>query len=160
MSDRVITGAVINLSVTPRGGQNITIGRATALDVQEQYQVRPVVGIGNFVAQELPILSYSGGFTIQQFAIDSRAVENILSQFQRPGTVAVPDVATFVKQLMQTDGIDVTVVRKVKADDGTVSDQTLAKISGAICTQESMQIQEQNIVMRSGSFIFANPIAV
>lgn len=158
--DRVITAATITLSVTPRGGQNVVIGRALSLDVSEQYGVRPIVGIGQMNAQELPILSYAGALSLSSFAVDSRATQTLLSEFQRMGTVSVPDATTFLRQLMQTDGIDITVMRKVRADDGTVSDQTLAKISGAVCTNERLEVREQDVVTRSGSFVFAQPISI
>ena len=163
MADRVITGALIKISVTPKGQgtnrQTEVIGRAMAMNVQEQYRVQPVFGIGNIVAQELPVLQYSGAFSIQQFGFSRTAVQNLMNQFARKGSPTASDTAAFVRQLLYTEGVDVTVTRREKQGTQEV-EVPLAMISGAICTGESMNIQENQVVMRDGSFIFAEPVAV
>jgi hypothetical protein len=156
---KVLTGCIIRLSVTPRGGQNVVIGQAMSLAITEQYQVRPVFGIGRLTAQELPILSYAGVMSVNQYAIDNRAAQNVLNQFDRMGSASVPDLDSWVNQLLYSEGVDLTVIRKSKVN-GVVQDQTVAKISGAICTGESTSISENQIVMRDGSFIFAEPVKV
>ena len=156
---KVLTGCIIRLSVTPRGGVNTVIGAAMALDVQESYGVRPTYGIGRLTAFELPILQYSGACSLQSYAIDTNATQNILNQFQRQGTAAVPDLTTWVNQILTSEGVDITIIMKQKVN-GVIVDNTVAKISGATCTSEAMQINENQIVMRSGSFIFAAPIKV
>lgn len=159
MADRTITGAIISISVTPRGGENITIGRAMSLDVVENYQLRPIVGIGNFSPVEIPVMGYMGSMRITQFLIDSRAAENVMSQFKRQGTPSVPTKEAFIKQLLCTEGVDVTIMRKTRCADGS-ENATLAKITGAVCQSETMSIQEQQVVMKSGDFLFTDPISV
>lgn len=154
MSERVITGAVISISVTPRGGTTQTIGRAMAMNIQEQYRVTPVYGIGRLTAQELPVLQYAGAFSVQQFAFSQTALQNLMFQFNRESAT---NVDGFVRQLLYTDGVDVTITRKQKVG-GTEETRVLAKIDGAICTGETMAIQENQIVVRDGTFIFANPV--
>lgn len=159
MADRVITGALIKISVTPRGGQTTVIGRAMSMDIQEQYSIAPVFAIGNLTAQELPVLRYSGGFNISQFGFSKTALENLMAQFKRQGAPGVEDKAKFIRQLLYTDGIDVTITRREKQGNNEV-EVPLAKISGAVCQAESMTISENQIMGRSGSFIFADPIKV
>jgi len=162
MADRVITGALIKISVTPKGvanRQTEVIGRAMGMNIQEQYRVQPVYAIGNIVAQELPVLSYAGAFSIQQFGFSRTAVRNLMSQFQRKGAPTATDTAAFVRQLLYTEGVDVTVTRREKQGTQEV-EVPLAMISGAICTGESMNIQENQVVMRDGSFVFAEPVAI
>lgn len=162
MSERVITGAVITISVTPRGGgETKTIGRAMAMNIQEQYRVVPVYGIGSLTAQELPVLQYAGAFSMQQFAFSETATQNLMNQFARQGSNAnVLTKAAFIRQLLYTDGINVTIMRKHKEANGTIVDKPLALITGAVCTGETMSIQENQILVRDGSFIFADPMSV
>lgn len=161
MSDKVITGALIEISVTPKyaGAQTVTIGRAMQLNIQESYRVVPVFGIGTLTARELPILQYAGAFSVQQFAISRNAVENLMSQFKKIGAPGVTDLNAFTRQILYNDGIDVTVFRKEKQGANVVP-VALAKISGAVCQSETMSIAENSIVVRDGSFIFAEPVAV
>lgn len=161
MADKVITGTVIEISVTPKytGASAVTIGRAMALNIQEQYRVTPVYGIGNLTAQELPILQYAGGFSVQQFAISRSAVENLMGQFKRRGNANLTTVEDFKNHLLYTDGVDVTVFRKEKQGANIVP-VPLAKITNAICTSETMGIQENQIVIRNGEFVFADPVQI
>jgi hypothetical protein len=162
MADKVITGALIEISVTPKyeGAQPIAIGRAMALNIQEQYRVAPIYGIGNFTAQELPILSYAGAFSVSQFGFSRTAVENLMGQFKRKGSPGATDTAAFVRQLLYTDGIDVTVYRKEKSGNSEINKIPLALISGAVCTGETMAISENQIVVRNGEFVFAEPVSI
>lgn len=160
MSDKVITGALIEIQATPRGGQTVAIGRAMALNIQESYRIGPVYGIGSLTARELPILQYAGGFSCQQFAISRSAVENLMSQFKRQGAPGVPNREAFIRQLLYTDGVDVTVWRREKDAQGNINNIALARINGAVCTGETMQIQENSIVIRNGEFMFADPVSV
>lgn len=160
MSAKVITGALIRITVRPKpDGQVTEIGRAMAMNIQEQYRVTPVYGIGKLTAQELPVLQYAGAFSVQQFAFSTTALQNLMAQFNRQGGPGVATKDAFVKQLLYTDGIDVTISRREK-QNGTEVEVPLAKINGAICTGESMVIQENQIVVRDGSFIFADPVSV
>lgn len=161
---KVITGTVIEISVTPKYEGNsgsVVIGRAMALNIQEQYRVTPVYGIGNLTAQELPILQYAGGFSVQQFAVSRSALENLMGQFRRRGTTAqLSTVEQFKNHLLYTDGVDVTVFRKEKGANGQIQQVPLAKITNAVCTGETMGIQENQIVIRNGEFVFADPVQV
>lgn len=162
-ADRVITGALIDISVTSKDrNTNFSIGRAMALNIQESYRIVPVFGIGNMTAQELPILQYAGGFSVQQFAVSGKAVENVMNQFKKMGATGVSDVAAFTRQLLYTDGIDVTVYRREKSttSDTGFDNIAIAKITGAVCTSETMGIQENQILVRNGEFIFADPVSV
>lgn len=162
MADRVITGALIKISVTPKGStdkQAQVIGRAMSMGIQEQYRIQPIYAIGNITAQELPVLSYAGAFSIQQFGFSETALRNLMNQFQRKGAKGVEDTAKFVRQLLYTEGVDVTVTRREKQGNEE-REVPLAMISGAVCQSESMSIQENQIVMREGSFIFAEPVAI
>lgn len=156
---KVLTGVIIQLSVTPRGGQNTVIGQAMSMDVAEQYALRPVFGIGNLTAQEIPILGYSGQVNMNQYAIDKNATQTLMNQFARKGTTEVPDLAAWTKQILFTEGVDITVARKAKVNGAMVT-ETVAKISGAMCQHESMSMSENQLVMRSGSFMFPEPISV
>jgi hypothetical protein len=162
MADKVITGALIEITVTPKyeGATPIAIGRAMSLNIQEQYRVASVYGIGNLTAQELPILQFAGAFSVSQFGFSRTAVENLMGQFKRMGSPNFTDKAAFIRQLLYTDGIDVTVYRKEKQGTNEVSKIPLALISGAICTGETMGIQENQIVVRNGEFVFADPVRI
>lgn len=166
MADKVITGVLINLQARSHLG-TFTIGRAMSLRISEQYGVRPVYGIGALNAQELPVLQYAGGMTLQQFAIDAQAAETLLAQYRRQGGTGVPDVQSFIKQVLYNDGIDVTVSRRRKTVSATSQqpvpqDETVSylKITNAVCTGEETSITENEVVIRSGSFVFANPVSV
>lgn len=163
---KVITGTIIKLQVTPKydGAQAFEIGRAMSLNIQEQYRVTPVFGIGNMSAQELPILQYAGAFSVQQFAFSGTAVENLMGQFKKRGALeATASKDNFLKHILYTDGVDVVVMRSEKTGPGlvpTTEVRTLAAITGAICTSETMSIQENQVVVRNGEFVFADPVSV
>lgn len=163
---KVITGTVIKLTVTPQytGASAVEIGRAMSLNIQEQYRVTPVFGIGSMTAQELPILQYAGAFTCQQFAISDSAVENLMGQFKKRGALGTSaSKDAFVKHLLYTEGVNVLVTYTVKTAGGlvpTTEPRTLASITGAICTGETMTIQENQVVTRNGEFVFADPVSV
>lgn len=149
---KVITGTIIKITATPKGGKPVTLGRAMNLQVQESYQVRPIYGIGSMTPQELPILQWAGQMNVGLFAIPSTAA--ILGQFDKQGTVT-----QVVNNLLFNEGVDVVIARRIKTADMTTETYTdVASINGAICQSESMDISEGNIVMRSGSFVFAQPI--
>lgn len=166
MADKVITGVLISLQARSHLG-TFTIGRAMALRISEQYGVRPVYGIGALNAQELPVLQYQGAMSLSQFAIDAKAAETMLSQYRRQGGTGVATVEGFIKQVLYNDGIDVTVSRRRKTVSATAQqpvpqDETVSylKITNAVCTAEETAISENEVVVRSGSFVFASPVAV
>lgn len=156
----VITGAVISITTRRKpSGTPVTIGRAMALSVQEQYRVVPVYGIGSLTARELPVLQYAGAFTMQQFAFSDTALRNLMDDFDR--RTASQSVESFVNQLLFNQGIDVTISYKGTAPTTSAPNPPatgLMMITGAVCQTESMTIQENSIVLRDGSFIFAEPI--
>lgn len=156
MARTVITGAVISISSGPKGGAQTAIGRAMAMQVQETYRVVPVFGIGRLTAQELPILQYAGAFTMQQFAISSEATKNLMGSFNRPN--ASGDVTNHINSLLYNEGVDVTV--KYKSSSTDTAGTALMMITGAVCQAESTTVQENQIVLRDGTFIFADPMKV
>jgi hypothetical protein len=158
---KVITGALIEISVRPRlpGATVSTIGRAMALNIQEQYRVMPVYGIGNLTPQELPVLQYAGAFSVQQFGVSRTAIENLMGQFKKTGAPGMESKEKFVRQLLFGEGVDVTVYRREKQGNQEVK-VPLASITGAVCTSESMSIQENQIVVRNGEFVFADPVSI
>jgi hypothetical protein len=129
-----------------------------ALSVQEQYRVVPVYGIGSLTARELPVLQYAGAFTMQQFAFSDTALRNLMDDFDR--RTSSQSVETFVNQLLFNQGIDVTISYRGSTSTGAAdpTPRGLMMITGAVCQSESMTIQENSIVLRDGSFIFAEPI--
>lgn len=149
---KVLTGAIIRIVATPKGGQPVTIGRAMGMNVSETYAVRPIYGIGAMVPQELPILQWSGQLSLSLFAIPS--TDNILNQFSKKGTVL-----QLINNLLFSEGVDIVISRRIKGADNTTEDfADVASVNGCVCQNESFSIQEGNIVERSGSFIFASPI--
>lgn len=149
---RTITGSLIRITATPKGGQPVTIGRAMNLSVQESYGVRPIYGIGSMTPLELPILQWSGQMSVGVFAIPSK--DSILGQFTKQGTVT-----QLINNLLYNEGVDVVISRRVKPVDNTTETFVdVASINGAICQSENIEIQEGNVVMRSGQFLFSQPI--
>lgn len=149
---KVITGTIIKITATPKGGKPITIGRATSLSVQESYGVRPIYGIGSMTPQELPILQWQGQMQLGLFAIPSK--DALLSQFTKQGTVT-----QVINNLLFNEGVDVVVARRIKPTSNVNEDYLdVCSINGCISQSESLEISEGNVVMRSGSFVFAQPV--
>ncbi len=149
---RTITGTIIKITATPKGGKAIAIGRAAQMSVQETYGVRPIYGIGHMTPQELPILQWAGQLSLSMFAIPTK--ENILGQFTKQGSVT-----QVVNNLLFNEGVDIVIARRVKPTDNSTEEYVdVASVNGAVCQSESMDISEGNIVMRQGSFVFSSPI--
>lgn len=150
---KVISGTIIKITATPKGGKAVTIGRAMNLGVSESYNVRPIYGIGQMTPQELPILQWSGALSVGIFAIPSK--DNILGQFTKQGTVT-----QVVNNLLFNEGVDLVISRRVKPDSTNVETYVdVASINGCVCTGENIEISEGAVVTRSGQFVFLSPIS-
>ena len=152
MTNRIITGAIIKITATPRDGAAVELGRMQSLNIVERYAIRPIYGIGRLTPEELPYIQWSGQFTTSLYAVPLNS--NILLQFPK----SFNTVEEMVNELLFNEGVDIVVSRKVKQADGSIELLDFASVRGAKAQSESIDISENAIVSRSGSFIFKEPV--
>ena len=112
MADKTVNGAIALIKVN-----GITIGKIRDIRATETYSRGEIRGIGNLEAQEVPILTMSGTFSIDAFLIDlkSSGIKKLLNR-----SVLSPE--QFVNTvLLSENGIDIYIYKKIPK---TVNDTT------------------------------------
>lgn len=154
MADRTM---VAGLAIIKVGG--VAIGKMKNIQITETIRRGDVVGIGKLASSEKPALSWSGSLNCGFFLID-------FSQSAIPG--AILRVAQSIQQwedtlLLQEDGVQIDIMRKVKASQNaagiiTSALQVFASIKGCFANRESFDITEQQISGRNVDFDYITPI--
>jgi len=140
---------------------NITIGKIRDIRATETYARAEVRGLGNLQAQEVPILSHSGTFSIDSFLVNlnSSGVRTLLNR-----NVVSPE--QFINTvLLGEKGIDIYVYKKVpKAVDDTtglvteVDEEPIAILRRCFLDSTSFNISEGQVSTHSQTGRFLDPI--
>jgi len=175
---RVMTAPLALIKV-----DGITIGKMKNIRCEESIQRTKVIGLGQLVPDELPPLSWEGTLTCGFFLIDLR-------KSQIPGAInrLTKDIDEWTNSiLLQEDGVDITIYKKVKQPiqqdkdfplitntdpitGATVSARLIqggdtlpglvefANVRGCFINRESFDISAEQIGGKDVSFQYLNPI--
>jgi hypothetical protein len=140
--------------------QGITVGLMKNIRCTETMRRGRVSGIGELTASELPALEWNGTLSCQFYTIkfDETGIPNALKR-------KAPSLQAFIDNvLLQEDGVDITIFKKVKdAVDPTTglisSDlEEYATISGCFVDRESFDVSEGQISGQDQDFTYITPI--
>lgn len=138
----------------------VTVGKMKSIQCSETYRRGRVSGIGELTPQELPALEWSGTLSCQFYTI----------QFETTGLPEgikrkAPSEQAFVDNiLLQEDGVDVVIFKKVKDTidpaTGLISPELVeyATIKGCFIDRENFNINEGQISGQGQDFSYTNPI--
>jgi enhancing lycopene biosynthesis protein 2 len=156
MSTQTITGPIALVKIN-----GITIGKIKDIRATETYSRGEVRGIGNLQAQEVPILSHSGTFSIESFLVDlnSQGVKELLNR-------EVISLEQFINSItMNEQGIDIFIYKKVpKTIDPTsklvtaIDEQPIGVLRRCFLDNVSFNISEGQVSSHSQSGRFLDPI--
>ncbi len=155
--DRTVSGPIALVKVN-----GITIGKIRDIRATETYARAEVRGLGNLQAQEVPILSHSGTFSVDSFLVDfnSSGITQLINR-----NVTSPE--QFVNTILLADekGVDIYIYKKVAdaIDDTTglvtsVGEKAIAILRRCFLDSESFNISEGQISTQSQSGRFLDPI--
>lgn len=146
------------LAVIRVGGK--AVGLMKDIRVTETIRRGRVAGIGNLTPKELPPLEWSGSLSCGFYTIN-------FDKSRIPGAITrtVESIDDFVDTvLLQEDGVQIDVLRKVKRDYNPVTEiyssdlEVFASIKGAFVTREGFNISEGQISGQDVDFDYTNPI--
>jgi len=156
MPQKVLTGALARVKF---GG--LEVGKMRNVRITENWVVNPVKGIGRISPQELATVDWNGNVTCGMYAI---LTKNALRQYTRNINIAdigqaASAVELFNMQALFDEGIDIELLAKVRDPDNpkTPTLVTIAKIVGAKLTSEGLEVTENAIMGRNGSFNYLQP---
>lgn len=138
----------------------IPIGKMRNIRVTETYRRGRVSGIGEIIASEVPALEFNGTLTCQFYEIDfaSTGIPDAIKRI-------APSIEEFVDNvLLQEDGVDVVIYRKVKDFVDPVTNliksviRPHASIQGCFLDREGLDINEGQISGHDQDFTFLKPI--
>ncbi len=151
----------------------ITIGKMRNIRVTESLRRARVVGLGQLVPDELPVVEWSGSLTAEFMTID-------LKKSMMPG--AINRIASSVEQwtnsvLLQEQGIQIDIMKRVKDPQQLDSQfpnvspdpnfiqrmitgkfELFASVQAAFMTREGFNISEGSISGRDVEFEYKTPI--
>lgn len=139
------------------------VGTMKNITVTEQFAVEQVVGIGNFEAQELPRVSFTGEASCESYNLDYYRMLNAIDD-ARGLLRTVESAQEFVDTvLLNETGLDINIYRKVTdttASNGAITTKNVlfATLQGAIITQDGFTISEGQISSRNTNFRFRSGI--
>lgn len=154
---RTVTGPIALIRV-----KGYAIGKIRDFRATETYARAEVRGIGSLKAEEAPILSHSGTFTIDSFLVNlkSSGVRQLLNR-----TVSSPQQFVNTVLLGNEEGVDIHVYKKVAdaVDDATrvvtsVGENAIAIIRKCLLDSMSFNISEGQISTHSQTGRFLEPI--
>ena len=135
-----------------------TVGKMRNVRVTEQFSRGRVVGIGELIASELPILGWQGSMSCSLYAIKTNA--GVFSAIDRSGT----NIQAFVESVLFNEGIQVDILMKRKAGNDPTTGRpiieltTFASVKGVQLISEGFDISEGQISGRDGSFEYTTPM--
>lgn len=142
---------------------SVTVGKMKNVRLTENIRRGRVSGLGRLNAEELPALEWSGSLSCSSYTINFNLLANKMKKgtFRNAGSVEAWANAI----LLQEDGLEISVLRKVKdgqidTETGLVSTkyETFAKVSGAFVTREGFDLQEGQISGRDTEFEYLDPV--
>lgn len=151
------------LAVIKVNGQ--PVGKMKNIRVTEQIRRGRVSGLGVLNPSELPALEWSGSLSCSSYSMNFNKLLNTsaIGTFRNAGAESVN--AWALALLLQEDGLQIDVFRKVK--DGEIDPNTglvksklekFATVTGAFASRESFDIQEGQISGRDTEFEYTTPI--
>lgn len=156
MANTTVTGPVALIKVN-----GVTIGKIRDVRATETYARGEIRGLGNLEAQEVPVLSHSGTFSVDAFLIDleSSGIKQLLNR-----EVVSPE--QFVNTiLLNENGIDIYLYKKipVAVDDTTklvteVGEQPIAILRRCFLDSVNFNISEGQVSSHSQTGRFLDPI--
>jgi enhancing lycopene biosynthesis protein 2 len=153
---QTITGPIALIKINGK-----TIGKIRNINAAENFARGEVRGIGSLIAQEVPILSHSGTFTVESFLIDlnSEGVKELLNR-------EVISVEQFVNSITLNEvGVDIFVYKKIpRTIDATsklvtaIDEQPIGVLRRCFIDNASWNITEGQVSTHSQSGRFLDPI--
>ena len=159
-STRVMTAALAIIKI-----DGIAVGRMKNIRVTENFSRSNVVGLGNIVSQEKPIVGWSGTCSCSTYTIDLKRIGNVSSSKFGLNREA-GDANTFINSLLLNEkGIDICIYKKfaqtidnVTGLVSAVGDGEFCVIGNAFPNSQNFDIQEGSISGSDISFDYLNPI--
>lgn len=142
---------------------SVTVGKMKNIRITENIRRGRVAGVGRLNASELPALEWQGTLSCSSYTINFNLLANKIKKgtFRNAGGLEAWANAL----LLQEDGLEISILRKVKdgeidADTGllTTKYETFAKVNGAFVTREGFDLQEGQISGRDTDFEYLEPI--
>lgn len=153
---QVVTGPIALVK-----SNGITIGKIRDIRATETYARAEVRGLGNLQAQEVPILSHSGTFSIDSFLVDvkSTGVKKLMNR-------EVVSPQQFINTILLSEvGVDIYVYKKIPktVDDTTglvteVDEEPIAILRKCFLDSMSFNISEGQVSTGSQTGRFLDPI--
>lgn len=167
-NNRVLTAPLAVIRVN-----GITVGKMRNIRVTESLRRARVVGLGQLVPDELPVVEWQGTLTAEFMTID-------LKKSMIPG--AINRISSSVEEwtntvLLQEDGIQIDILKRVKnpqqpdnlfpnvsPDPNFIQRviagkfEVFASIKGSFLTREGFNISEGSIAGRDVEFEYMTPI--
>lgn len=139
----------------------ITIGKIRDIRATETYARAEVRGLGQLQAQEVPILSHSGTFSIDSFLVDlnSSGVRKLLNR-------SVVSSEYFINTILLSElGIDIDIYKKIPKtiDEVTglviaIDEEPIAILRKCFLDSMSFNISEGQVSTHSQTGRFLDPI--
>ena len=142
---------------------SVTVGKMKNIRITENIRRGRVAGVGRLNASELPALEWQGTLSCSSYTINFNLLANKIKKgtFRNAGGLEAWANAL----LLQEDGLEISILRKVKdgeidADTGLVATnyETFDKVTGAFVTREGFDLQEGQISGRDTDFEYLEPI--
>ena len=141
----------------------VTVGKMKRVQITETLRRAKVTGIGRLNPEEIPPVEWSGSMSCSSYSINFNLLANKIKKgaFRNAPTVE----AWANAHLLQENGLEITVLRKVK--DGNIDPETglvsvkyetFAKVTGAFVTKEGFDVQEGQLSGRVADFEYTDPI--
>lgn len=154
MAEKVLTAPLALIKVA-----GVTVGKMKNIRVTETFRRGRVSGLGELTPSEVPALEWNGTLTAEFYEIKfeetgiPEAVHRIASSLQ----AFVDDV------LLQENGVDIVIFKKVKdytGTDGLIVSQLRehVTIQGAFMDREGIDIAEGQISGHNQDFTYLEPI--
>ena len=156
MSKHTVTGPIALIKVN-----GVTIGKIRDVRATETYARGEIRGLGNLEAQETPILSHSGTFSVDAFLIDLKS--SGIKQLVNREVVSPEQFVNTV--LLNENGIDIYIYKKVPKtiDDTTklvtaIDEEPIAILRRCFLDSVSFNISEGQVSTHSQTGRFLDPI--
>jgi len=144
--------AVIKVNTVP-------VGKMRNVRITENMRRGKVMGLGRLTPDEIPALEWDGTLSAGSYLIDF--AKNVISKALQREVQTLEEFVDTV--LLQEDGIQVDIMRKVKdsvSGTGVITSklEVFASIKGCFITRESFDITESQISGRDVDFEYTTPI--
>lgn len=146
----------------------VAIGKMRDIRVRETFNRGRVIGLGQLLLDELPILGWQGTLSAQFFLADLRRIfpnpdTSLHDPVRRDTGTDTAFADTLILQEQIQGGIQIDIMRRVAGtiDNGIVRDtnlETVASIRHAYLTSDAFNFTEGQISLRDVEFEYARPI--